>query len=227
MTADDEKRIAGEAAVEYVEEGMVIGLGTGSTVRHFIVALGALAAKGFDVTGVPTSVLTERWARDAGIRLATLEEFTELDMAVDGADEVDPKLNLIKGMGGALFREKVVAKASKKFIVIVDSSKIVRALGRKTPVPVEVHPFGWKVTKEWLGELGCTPALRMDMNIPFYTDNGNYILDCSFKGIKRPTELERRINNVPGVLENGLFTGLADLTLVGKRAKVEKVAPSR
>ena len=227
MTSEQEKKLAGEAAAELVSNGMVIGLGTGSTVRYFIERLGMLADEGISVTGVPTSLATERLAIQAGINLATLEDRPELDMAVDGADEVDKGLDLIKGMGGALFREKVVAKASKRFVVVVDSSKLVSRLGERTPVPVEVHIFGWKATKKWLRSLGCEPALRMSGPAPYITDNGNFIIDCSFGAIPEPAALEQRINNVPGVLENGIFAGMTSLLIVGRGSGVERVERPR
>ena len=223
MAAEDEKRLAGEAAVEFVEDGMVVGLGTGSTVRYFIERLGAMTAEGLKVTGVPTSMQTERLALKAGISLDTLEGHPRLDLAVDGADEVDHELNLIKGMGGALFREKIVAKAAKRFIVVVDSSKLVSRLGERTPVPVEVHVFGWKATVGWLGSLGCTPLLRKSGSAPYITDNGNFIVDCKFGPISDPPALEGRINNLPGVVQNGIFTDMADIVIVGKGDKVERL----
>lgn len=227
MTAEGEKKLAGEAAAEFVTDGMAIGLGTGTTVRYFIERVGTLVKKGIKVTGVPTSVQTEKLAKKSGIRTATLEEHPRLDLAVDGADEVDPRLDLIKGLGGALFREKIVAKAAKRFIVVVDSSKLVAVLGEQTPVPVEVHVFGWKATMEWLRALGCTPTLRRQLSTPYITDNGNFILDCSFGRISNPAELERKINNTPGVAQNGIFVGMANLVIVGKGYSVERMERPR
>ena len=223
MTAEDEKKLAGEAAVSLVKDGMVVGLGTGSTVRYFIEGVARKVAKGLKVTGIPTSMQTEKIAKKAGIKTATLQEHIELDLGVDGADEVDPKLNLIKGMGGALFREKIVARAAKHFIVVVDSSKLVSLLGEKTPVPVEVHIFGWKATMEWLRSMGCTPSLRKSGQNPYLTDNGNFIIDCRFESIGDPAGLESDLNNIPGVVENGIFTGIVSQLIVAKGRSVERI----
>src|SRR5881396_2495227 len=154
------KRNAAEAALKYVKPGMVLGLGTGSTARHFLEGLSRLIGSGMEVKAVPTSLATAEAAKERGIPLTSLEEQTRLDLCVDGADEVDPKLDLIKGLGGALFREKIVAAASKRFVVIVDDSKVVPRLGAKAPIPVEVHPFGWRYAAERLGALGATVQLR-------------------------------------------------------------------
>jgi ribose 5-phosphate isomerase A len=223
MTAEDEKRIAGEAAVEFVKDGMAVGLGTGSTVRYFIQRLGQVAHEGATIIGVPTSMQAERMALQAGIKVGTLEDHPELDLTVDGADEVDPKLDLIKGLGGALFREKIVAKASKRFVVVVDSSKVVANLGEKTPVPVEVHVFGWKATMGWLSDLDCRPTLRKSGMNPYMTDNGNFIVDCSFESIPDPAALEVTINNIPGAVQNGIFAGMADLVIIGRAGGVERL----
>ncbi len=227
MTSEDEKKLAGEAAIDFVHDGMIIGLGTGSTVRYFIERLGKAVQGGMKVIGIPTSMHTEKLARKVGIKVATPVDYPVLDLAVDGADEVDPQLNLIKGMGGALFREKIVAKASKHFIVVVDSSKVVKRLGEKTPVPVEVHIFGWKATSDWLKDLKCTPTLRKVGKIPFLTDNGNYIIDCSFKTIPNPSDLESNINNIPGVVDNGIFVDMADMVFIGKASQVKKLERAR
>src|SRR3989441_102378 len=160
---DELKRNAAEAALAYVKPGMVLGLGTGSTARHFLAGVARLVANGVDLRGVPTSLATAEEAKRLGIPLTSLEESFWLDLTVDGADEVDPKLDLIKGMGGALFREKIVAAASKRFVVIVDDSKLVRRLGTKTPLPVEVHPFGWKNASAALEGLGAKVDVREDV----------------------------------------------------------------
>ena len=227
MAGEDEKRLAGEAAVELVGHGMVVGLGTGSTVRYFLEGLGKRVQEGLKVVGVPTSIQTERIALQVGVGVGTLEDHPQLDLAVDGADEVDPRLDLIKGLGGALFREKIVARASKRFVVVVDSSKVVKKLGESTPVPVEVHVFGWKATMAWLGELGCVPTLRKSGMNPYITDNGNFIFDCAFGPISDPSALEERINNVPGAVQNGIFAGMADLVIVGKSSGVERLQRPR
>ncbi len=217
------KRMAAEAAVSRVRDGMVLGLGTGSTTRFAVERLGSMVAEGINVTGVPTSDATAELAKSLGIPLTNLDDHPELDLTIDGADEVDPGLNLIKGMGGALFREKLVALASKEMVVIVDESKLVETLGQRTPVPVEVLPFGWKHTFQRLANLGCEPSLRGTPSRRYVTDNGNYILDCSFQPIENASALERRIKHVPGVLECGLFVGIADLVLVGQEDGIREM----
>ncbi len=208
------KRAAAEAAVALVKEGNVVGLGTGSTAKYAILKLGAMARDGFDVRGVPTSIATASLAKEQGIPLTSLEECPELDLAIDGADEVDPRLDMIKGMGGALFREKLVAAASRTVAIAVDASKLVKRLGSRVPVPVEVHPFGWKVSKARLEALGGVPALRLAGGATVRTDNDNYILDTRFTSIRDPAALERDVNDVPGVLENGLFVRVATVVFV-------------
>jgi len=222
------KKLAGEKAVEHIKDGMIVGLGTGSTVEYSLRKLGALVKDGLDIQGIPTSMHTRRRAKEENIPLTTLEEHPEIDLTIDGADEVDSSLNLIKGGGGALTREKIIAYHSKKVIIIVDDSKIVKALGIDIPLPVEVVKFGWESTKKALTQFGwqpakqsldeeaCTVELRKVMGEqPFITDNGNYILDCEFVRIDHPEELEFNINNIPGVVENGLFIGLANEVIVG------------
>jgi len=227
MPADVEaqKRAAAESAIRLVEEGMVVGLGTGSTSKYAILKLGDMAQDGFDVKGVPTSIATANLAKEHGIALTSLEECPALDLTIDGADEVDPGLDMIKGMGGALFREKLVAAASKRVAIVVDASKLVKRLGTRAPVPVEVHPFGWKVTSARLKALGAAPALRMAGDATYRTDNDNYVLDCRFKSIKDPRRLEREINVIPGTIENGLFVGVASLVLVADEKGVRTLKP--
>jgi len=217
------KKLVGEAAVEYVKDGMVLGLGTGSTVRYSIFKIGKLVKTGLKVLGIPTSKGTEKLAKDCGIPLTNLNEHPEVDLTIDCADEVDPNLNLTKCMGGALFREKIVANSSKEMIVVVDESKMVEKLGTKSPLPVEVLPFSWKVCQRKLRELDCVPTLRKKGKRAYETDNGNYIIDCKFEGIEDPKNLERDINSILGVLENGLFLDLADIVLVGKIGGIEKL----
>jgi ribose 5-phosphate isomerase A len=209
------KQIAGERAVEYVKDGMVVGLGTGSTVYFTIKKLGMLVSEGLDIIGIPTSIQSEKIALESQIPLSTLEEHPQIDITIDGADEVDPNLNLIKGMGGALFREKIVATASKMEVIVVDPSKMVEILGTKSPLPVEVSSFGWKICFEKLKTLGCSPQLRKKDKEPLISDNKNYIIDCQFEKIDDPYGLESKINNIPGVIENGLFLGLTDLVIIG------------
>lgn len=205
---------AAQRAVEFVEDGMVLGLGTGSTTRLAVDEIGKLVKDGYRLVGVPTSIETERQARSLGIPLSTLEEVGEIDLTIDGADEVDPRFRLIKGLGGALLREKMVAHYSKREIIIVDSSKIVEVLGVKTPLPVEVVQFGHRRTKAALEALGCAAALRGG-DRPFVTDNGNLIYDCKFEAITDPERMDSKLGSIPGVVENGLFIGLATSVIVG------------
>jgi ribose 5-phosphate isomerase A len=218
VTAEDLKRIAAETAARRIESGQRVGLGTGSTTKYFIEALaGRLRTREIrDLVGVPTSKRTEDLARALGIPLATLDEIAALDVAVDGADEVDPGLDLIKGLGGALLREKIVAAASKRFIVIADQGKLVSRLGERSPVPVEILDFGWRSTRDRIARLGCDPVLRTaDGGPPFRTDQGNTILDCRFPSIEDAAALAREIDAVPGVVGHGLFLGMADEVILG------------
>lgn len=217
------KKVAGEKAAEYVQNGMALGLGTGSTVQYFVEKLGEMVGEGLDVIGVPTSKRTEELARKVGVPLSTLEETPSLDLAVDGADEVDPNLNLIKGMGGALLREKIVASSSKEFIVIADDSKVVERLGTKSPLPVEVTQFGWTSVKEWIAKLGSIPKRRMIEGNPYLTDNQNYLLECEFKGIDDPYALDASLHKLPGVVETGLFLDLTCRVIIGKESGVEEL----
>jgi ribose 5-phosphate isomerase A len=215
------KKQAGEKAAEYVKDGMIVGLGTGSTVEWTIRKLGELVKDGLEIIGIPTSVRSETLARELGIKLTTLIEHPKIDLTIDGADEVDPKLNLIKGLGGALTREKIVAASSKKEIIVVDESKLVEVLGTKAPVPVEVIQFAWNTCKTSLLSLNAKPVLRMADEKEYVTDNNNYILDCKFNQINNPEELEMKINNIPGVVENGLFLKLTDIVIVASAGGVE------
>lgn len=210
----DGKKLAGEKAIEFIEDGMTLGLGTGSTVYWTIVKLGELVKNGLNIRGIPTSKGTEKLATDLGIPLITLSEVDNIDLAIDGADEVNSNYDLIKGGGGALLREKMVASISKRFIVVIDESKYVPDLGH-FPLPVEVVPFGWDTTSKQIEKLGCRPNLRSINNTPFITDNGNYILDCFFKKIQDPSNLTITLNMIPGVVENGLFVKMADTIIIG------------
>ncbi|WP_337099207.1 ribose-5-phosphate isomerase RpiA [Paenibacillus sp. YIM B09110] len=210
----DGKKLAGEKAAAYVENGMVVGLGTGSTVYWTIMKLGERVREGLRIQGVPTSRRTEELALELGIPLLDLAEVDEIDLTIDGADESDGDLNLIKGGGGALLREKLVASVSRRFIVVADESKWVASLG-KFPLPVEVVPFGWELTRRQLGKLGCDPVLRMAGNEIYVTDNGNYIIDCHFGVIKDAKSLSETLNKWPGVVENGLFVNMAERIVLG------------
>ncbi|HZH53331.1 MAG TPA: ribose-5-phosphate isomerase RpiA [Microvirga sp.] len=213
--SDNLKRAAGERAAALVTDGMRVGLGTGSTAAHFVAALGQRVRDGLDIVGVPTSEATREQAQREGIPLTTLEDTPELDLTVDGADEIDDELRLIKGGGGAHLREKIVASASRRMIVIADGSKHVGTLGR-FPLPIEVVPFGLRVTETAIGKilesLGMTSDLRLRKaanGTPFVTDGGHYILDAHLGRIEKPNVLASTLNNIPGVVEHGLFLGLA------------------
>jgi ribose 5-phosphate isomerase A len=222
------KRAAGFQAAEMVKDDMVIGLGTGSTVFYMIERLSARVRDGLEVTGVPTSFQTAMRAREYHIPLTTLDDNPVIDLAIDGADEVDPRLNLIKGRGAAHTREKCVAAAALQFVVVVDEAKVVRRLG--APVPVELLPFAVTPALARLRSLGCTPVIRegVKKDGPVITDNGNFIADCRFSAIENPAALEAAIAQVPGVIESGIFAGFADKTtvIVGdeKRCKVIRSA---
>ena len=211
------KLVAEEAVNRYVKDGMNVGLGTGSTAYFAIKRIGELVAGGYDLTCVATSVQSENLARECGIKVVDLDEIDHLDVTIDGADEVDPKMQLIKGLGGALLREKIVAAATVKEVIIADESKIVEKLGTKAPLPVEVLRFGHKHTKFALEHQGCKAELRMRDGEPFVTDGGNYIYDCRFEGIDNPFFLESRIDVIPGVVENGLFLNTAFDALISRQ----------
>ena len=213
------KAAAATRALQLVQPGMVIGLGTGSTVRYFIEGLARLLESGMTAKGVPTSVATAELAKS--LALPIVDDLTApIDLAVDGADEIDPDLRLIKGRGGALTREKLVASAARRFVVIADGSKLVGQLGRGV-LPVEVIPFLWRRTAEQLEALGASYALRGDPGQPFITDNGNLILDLTFAaGIEDPEVLDAQLNQTVGVVEHGLFIDLADTCIVADASGV-------
>ncbi|HZS92043.1 MAG TPA: ribose-5-phosphate isomerase RpiA [Chloroflexota bacterium] len=214
------KEAAGRYAAGLVEPGMVVGLGSGSTATLFIRALAERVRAGLEVVGVPTSEASEHLARAEGIPLTTLEDNPRLDLDVDGADAVDPALNLIKGLGGALLREKIVARAAARFVAVVDESKVVESLTQLSLVPVEVVPFGWSGTWAALEELGASPTMRRTSAEPgappFVSDGGHYILDCRFADISDPGGLAARIKALTGVVEHGLFIGMAGEAVVGR-----------
>lgn len=220
MDADSMKREAAQRALQFVEDGMIVGLGTGSTAAQFIDLLGEKVSDGLNITGVATSAATERQARAAGITLTTLDEEPEIDLTVDGADEIDQSLRLIKGGGGALLREKIVASASEMVVIIADQSKLVERLGA-FPLPVEVVPFGYKVSlamiEDIADELGLEGTVRQRLGEdgkPFVSDGGNFILDCSFGVLDEPEALAELLPFTPGVVDHGLFIGLADQAVI-------------
>jgi ribose 5-phosphate isomerase A len=218
---DRPKQQAAERALDLIRNGQVIGLGTGSTAKFAIEGLGRLVREGLSVKGVPTSVATERLARELAIPLVDLNEAGVIDVTLDGADEVDPDFNMIKGGGGALTREKLVALASAKRVILVDESKLVSKLGQSRLLPIEVLPFAWTLAARLLTGLGCVASLRDDGGMPFVTDNGNHILDCAFGPIEDAAALEKRIKLLPGVIECGLFIGIADTLVIGFDDRVE------
>ena len=222
---DGAKRRAAEAAAQHVESGTVIGLGTGSTAKHVIQIIGAyLSTKRLtDIQGVPTSNQTSADAKEVGIPLTTLDDHPELTLSIDGADLIDGYLNAVKGGGGALLREKIVASASKTYILIADERKIVEKLGTGFPLPLEILPFSAAPAAYRVERLGASVVLRRGKLGPVRTDNGNFILDADFGPMDDPAGLERELKSIPGVLETGLFLGYADLAYVGTPDGVRKL----
>jgi len=216
------KRAAALKAVDYVKDGMVVGLGTGSTAKHMVIALGEKVRAGMTLRGVPTSQETATLAKECGITLIDHENRWVIDVAIDGADQVDPAFNLIKGGGGALLREKIVAASAKQFIVLVDHTKRVPVLGGSFPLPVEVVPFGWGSTAREIESLTKSRVVLRERNqTPFKTDSGNLIVDVHLAQIDRPQELEIALNHIPGVVETGLFIGRTDVLIVGTPNGIE------
>jgi ribose 5-phosphate isomerase A len=225
--ADLEKQKAAEASLAFVEAGMNVGLGTGSTAERMIKALGEKVRAGLVLKGaVPTSIASQQLAESYGIRITTLDETPSLDVTIDGADECDPEGNLIKGGGGALLHEKIVASASKRFVVIVDSMKLVEKLG-KFKVPVEIVPASRAVVAARIERMGGKPILRLKNGAPFKTQEGNLILDCDFGLIDDPVGLARRIDGVTGVVEHGLFVGITDVVVIGKKDGAQTLKKER
>ena len=216
--ADSEtlKRQAAERAVAFVQSGMVVGLGTGSTAVWAVRRIGALLADGQlqRIVGIPTAEVTAREAERCGVPLGSLDDHPSVDVTIDGADEIDPALNLIKGLGGALLREKIVAAASRRLVIVADESKRVAQLATRTPVPVEVIPFARRPVAGYLASLGARVVVRQRDGRPFITDEGNVILDCHFAGLGDPREMARLIRAQPGVVEHGLFLGMATEAVV-------------
>jgi ribose 5-phosphate isomerase A len=229
LSAEDreaQKRAAAEHAVVEVEDGMVLGLGSGSTAELAIAALGKRVAAGLRVAGIPTSERSAALARRLGVPLASFAEHRRIDLTIDGADQVERgTLALVKGLGGALLREKVVASASRRMTVVVDETKLVERLGDHTPLPVEIVPFGWEVVMDRLVALDGRPELRRRGGEAFITENGNYIADCRFAAITDPAWLEARLAAIVGVVESGLFLGLASKIIVGSRNGVAVIEP--
>jgi ribose 5-phosphate isomerase A len=223
---DELKRAAALRAIEEVQDGMVLGLGTGSTAAHVVEGLAARVRAGLRIVGIPSSERTAAQARRLGIPIATFAEYQKLDLTIDGADEVElGTLHLIKGLGGALLREKIVAAASQRLVIVVDQEKLVERLGEHTPVPVEVTQFGWQATAAALAALGSMPERRYIGEQPFVTDEGHLIFDCRFGPIADPAALEARIAMTVGTVESGLFVGRSSMVVVASDSGVEVLFP--
>ncbi|MCA0989828.1 ribose-5-phosphate isomerase RpiA [Pseudalkalibacillus hwajinpoensis] len=218
----NEKQLAGKKAASYIQDGMIVGLGTGSTVYWTILEIARMVKEGMSITGVATSKSTEKLAQEQGIPLSSLENVSTIDLTIDGADELTEDLTLIKGGGGALLREKIIAYHSTHMIVVADSSKYVKKLGT-FPLPVEITKFGYLKTLNAIKNMGCTASLRKENDSLFITDNGNYIVDCSFDEICFPTTLHDHLNQIPGVVENGLFIGYATKAIIGQENTITYV----
>lgn len=223
MSADDDKRLAASAAVELVEDGMVLGLGTGSTAVFAVEMLGERVRTGLRIKGVPTSDSTEKLAKSVGIPIVTLDEFPQLDLDIDGADEVEPTLCLIKGGGGALLREKIVAYASRRVVIIVDEKKLVDKLG-KFHLPIEVVPFSRGLIQETIKKMGASSVVRERNGQVFRTDENNLILDCDFGLIDDPRALGQQLSLIPGVVEHGLFLDMVERVIIGGDGKVKTLS---
>ncbi len=216
MANEHEKEAAARASLKFVRDGNIVGLGTGSTAWFAIQYLGERVREGLKIRGIPTSVRSKEQAESLGIPLTTLDECPEIDVTIDGADEIDPALSLIKGGGGALLREKIVASVSRLMVIVADSSKQVPALG-KFPLPVEVIPFVQTLMAKKISALGASVKLRAGARgKPFVTDEGHHILDCQFGQIADPPSLARELDHMPGIVEHGLFIGMAGVALIGK-----------
>lgn len=219
---DSLKKAAALKAVEFVRDGMVVGLGTGSTAKHLVIALGEKVRAGMTLRGVATSHETASLAAQSGITLIDTDNRWEIDVAIDGADQVDPAFNLIKGGGGALLKEKIVAASARRFIVMVDQTKLVPVLGGSFPLPIEIIPFGWGSTARHIEQVTKSPVvLRKRNGAPYRTEAGNLIVDVHLDRIDRPQELETLLNLIPGVVETGLFVGRTDILIVGTTEGVQ------
>ncbi len=224
LTRDQQKQAAATRAVEEIKDGMLVGLGTGSTAAYVISALAERVKAGLRVCAIPTSQATEAMARELGIAITDFHRRHRIDITIDGADQVAlGTLDLIKGLGGALLREKIVAAASERMIVVIDETKLVKRLGDRTKLPLEIVSFGWETVLDRLAELGCEPSLRWAGRRPFMTDGGNCIADCSFAEIADPRALEARLAAVIGVVESGLFIGMASRIIVGRSIGVDVI----
>ena len=222
MANDAEKQAAARASLKYVRDGQIVGLGSGSTATFAIRMLGERVREGMNIRGIPSSVASRDLAVDLGIPLITFEDAQQIDVTIDGADEFDPSLNLIKGGGGAMLREKIVASASRQLVIVTDSSKQVPMLG-KFPVPVEVISFAEPLVAKRISDLGAKVVQRQDKSgKPYITDEGHHILDCHFGKIADPTTLGRTLSEMPGIVEHGLFVGMANIVVMAKAGAVEE-----
>lgn len=224
-----QKEAAAIAAAELLQDGMLVGLGSGSTAELTLAAIGRRVKDGLKITGIATSEKTAQLATGFNIPLATLEDFPQLDIALDGADEIEiGSLHLIKGGGGNLLREKLVAMVSGHFIIVADERKLSARLASRASIPIDVVPFGWKTTAKRLEREGAQPILRLDtQGNPFVTDGGAYVLDCAFKAIPSPLELQESLNGVVGVIEHGLFLGMASEVIIGGIDGVKRLTPEK
>lgn len=222
----NDKRLAAETAVSYIKSGMTVGLGSGSTVDWMLKKVGERVKAGLDIKGIPTSLKTERQAKELGIPLVDFFGVNQIDLAIDGADEIDDQLNLLKGGGGSLVREKIVDARASELIIIADQSKIVSQLGSFS-LPVEIVPFGFEATARNIAEFGGVPTLREKDNRVFVSDNGNYILDCKFDNIRNPSSLHEKLKLLVGVVETGLFVGMTDKVIVAQNGKIETLVNNR
>jgi ribose 5-phosphate isomerase A len=223
MANENEKEAAARASLRFLRDGQIVGLGTGSTAAYAVRFIGERVRAGLKIRGIPTSVQTKELAISLGIPLTTLQEFQQIDVTIDGADEVDPHLNVIKGGGGALLREKIIASATRQFIIIADSSKEVAVLG-KFPLPVEIIPFAEPLVARRIAELGAAVKLRKSADgKPFITDEGHHILDCHFDRIPDPSGLARKLSDMPGVVEHGLFIAMASVALIARGNEIEEL----
>lgn len=219
---DSFKKAAALKAVEFIRDGMVVGLGTGSTAKHMVIALGEKVRAGMTLRAVPTSQETAALARQFGITLIDTDNRWDIDIAIDGADQVDPGFNLIKGGGGALLKEKIVAASARQFMVVVDETKRVKVLGGSFPLPIEIIPFGWGSTAREIETLTRSPVVLRERNgTPFKTEAGNLIVDVHLARIEQPADLEIALNQIPGIVETGLFVGRTDILIVGKASGTE------
>ena len=227
VSLDQEKQSAAREALRFIHDGDIVGLGTGSTFNFILAPLAERVRAGLKILCIATSNQTAKAATELGIPLTTLDEHQEINVDIDGADEIDPQLALIKGGGGAFLREKIVASAAKKLVIIADSTKQVSVLG-KAPVPVEVVPFALALVAKEIRALGATVNLRNDkQGKVFVTDESHHILDCYFREIRNPSNLERQLEEIPGVVGHGLFIGMADVVLIGKGDQVIELRAKR